>query len=80
MLVVYLGHQRNFALPQYLQLIVDGLRGGAIYALVALGFVTVFNVTGIINFAQGGFVMLGAMLCVSLLTCLPSRASPRLCG
>lgn len=64
-LIVYLGHERNLALPQYLQLIVDGLRGGAIYALVALGFVTVFNVTGIINFAQGGFVMLGAMLCVS---------------
>jgi branched-chain amino acid transport system permease protein len=46
-------------------LILDGLRGGAIYALIALGFVTVFNVTGVINFAQGGFVMLGAMLCVS---------------
>jgi len=63
--VVALGSQRNLALPQYLQLVVDGLRGGAIYALVALGFVTVFNVTGIINFAQGGFVMLGAMFCVS---------------
>jgi branched-chain amino acid transport system permease protein len=64
-LVVHLGHARNLALPQYLPLVVDGLRGGAIYALVALGFVTVFNVTGIINFAQGGFVMLGAMLCVT---------------
>jgi branched-chain amino acid transport system permease protein len=64
-LVVVLGGQKNLGLPQYLQLILDGLRGGAIYALIALGFVTVFNVTGVINFAQGGFVMLGAMLCVS---------------
>jgi branched-chain amino acid transport system permease protein len=62
----YLGSQKNLGLPQYLQLVLDGLRGGAIYALIALGFVTVFNVTGIINFAQGGFVMLGAMLCVSV--------------
>lgn len=64
-LVLYLGNAKNLKLPQYVQLILDGLRGGAIYALIALGFVTVFNVTGVINFAQGGFVMLGAMLCVS---------------
>jgi branched-chain amino acid transport system permease protein len=64
-LAVYSGSTKNLALPQYVQLILDGLRGGAIYALIALGFVTVFNVTGVINFAQGGFVMLGAMLCVS---------------
>ncbi|MBI3086041.1 MAG: branched-chain amino acid ABC transporter permease [candidate division NC10 bacterium] len=36
------------------------------YALIALGFVTIYNVTGIINFAQGEFAMLGAMLMVSL--------------
>jgi branched-chain amino acid transport system permease protein len=65
-LVLYLGSTKNLALPQYVQLVLDGLRGGAIYALIALGFVTVFNVTGVINFAQGGFVMLGAMLCVSI--------------
>jgi branched-chain amino acid transport system permease protein len=64
-LIVSLGSQKNLGLPQYVQLILDGLRAGAIYALVGLGFVTIFNVTGIINFAQGGFVMLGAMLCVS---------------
>jgi branched-chain amino acid transport system permease protein len=73
-LVLYLGSQKNLALPQYVQLILDGLRGGAIYALIALGFVTVFNVTGVINFAQGGFVMLGAMLCVSFFD-LPALSS-----
>ena len=65
LLVVYLGGQKNFGVLQYAQLTLDGLRGGAIYALIAMGFVMVFNVTGIINFAQGAFVMLGAMLTVT---------------
>jgi branched-chain amino acid transport system permease protein len=65
-LILYLGGKKNLGLPQYIQLVLDGLRGGAIYALIAVGFVTVYSVTGVINFAQGGFVMLGAMLAVSL--------------
>jgi branched-chain amino acid transport system permease protein len=63
--VVYLGIQRNYGVLQFAQLALDGLRGGAIYALIAMGFVMVFNVTGIINFAQGAFVMLGGMLTVT---------------
>lgn len=53
-------------LSQLLQLVLAGLTQGSIYALIALGFVTIYNVTGIINFAQGEFAMLGAMLMVSL--------------
>jgi branched-chain amino acid transport system permease protein len=64
--VIYAGSQKNFGWQQYLQLALDGLRGGTIYALIALGFVTIFNVTGIINFAQGGFAMLGAMIAVTV--------------
>lgn len=37
---------------------------GSIYALVALGFVMFYNATGVINFAQGELVALGAYLCV----------------
>ena len=37
---------------------------GAIYAMVALGFTVFYNATGIINFAQGEFVMLGALVAV----------------
>lgn len=51
---------------QLLQLVLVGLTQGAIYALLALGFVTIHNVTGIINFAQGEFAMLGAMLMATL--------------
>lgn len=50
----------------WLQFIAAGLTAGAIYALVALGFAIVFNASGAINFAQGEFVMVGAMSAVSL--------------
>jgi branched-chain amino acid transport system permease protein len=43
-----------------LQLIVGGLSLGANYALVALGFVVIFKSTRVLNFAQGGLVLLGA--------------------
>jgi branched-chain amino acid transport system permease protein len=45
---------------QFVTLLVGGLFLGAIYALVALGFVTVFKATHVINFAQGSVLLLGA--------------------
>ncbi len=48
------------------QFIVAGLKSGAVYALVALGFTIVFGATGAINFAQGEFFMLGGMTGVAL--------------
>ncbi len=49
------------------QYLVSGLTVGATYGLTALGFTMIFNTTGIINFAQGEFVMLGGMLSVVFL-------------
>jgi branched-chain amino acid transport system permease protein len=46
----------------FLQFIIAGLKNGAIYSLVALGFTIVFAATGAINFAQGEFFMIGGML------------------
>lgn len=51
----------NFS-SQILQYLFSGLSTGAIYSLIGLGFAIIFNSTGIINFAQGEFVMLGGML------------------
>jgi branched-chain amino acid transport system permease protein len=45
---------------QFVTLFVGGLFLGAIYSLVALGFVTVFKATHVINFAQGSVLLLGA--------------------
>ena len=47
---------------QFVTLLVGGLFLGAIYSLVALGFVTVFKATHVINFAQGSVLLLGAFV------------------
>jgi len=54
-----------------LQYLVAGLTYGSIYAVVAIGFNIVYSATGIINFAQGEFVMLGGMVAVSLARVVP---------
>jgi branched-chain amino acid transport system permease protein len=61
----YIGHRSNYGPEAFAQWTIDGIRAGSIYALVGLGFVVIHSVTGVINFAQGEFVMLGAMLCAS---------------
>lgn len=47
---------------QILQYIFAGITVGSIYAFVAIGYNIIYNATGIINFAQGEFVMLGGMI------------------
>ena len=44
------------------QLILVGLATGAIYALIALGYSVIFSTTRILNFAQGEFLMIGALV------------------
>jgi branched-chain amino acid transport system permease protein len=46
------------------QLLATGLAMGSIYALVALGFVLIFNAVNVVNFAQGEFVMVPAFVAV----------------
>lgn len=58
----------SLELPQW---IISGITIGGIYALVALGFVTIYSVTRVINIAQGEFVMLGAMLTATLHNRMP---------
>lgn len=55
--------QITFA-SQLLQYVITGLTVGSIYAMVALGFNIIYNVTEIINLAQGEFVMLGGLIMV----------------
>ena len=52
------------ALAQY---IASGLVVGAIYGLIGVGFTTVYNVTGIVNFSQGDFASLGALGAIGLI-------------
>jgi branched-chain amino acid transport system permease protein len=54
----------------FVQLVVSGLAVGAIYALVALGFVLIFKATGVLNFAQGDLMMVGVYVCYLLVVTL----------
>lgn len=65
-IVVLLAYRNNYGPKAFAQWTMDGIRGGSIYALVGLGFVIIHSVTGVINFAQGEFVMLGAMVTASV--------------
>jgi len=49
---------------QLLQYAITGMTIGSIYAMVAIGFNIIYNVTEAINFAQGEFVMLGGLVMV----------------
>ena len=44
----------------------DGLVGGVLYALIALGFVLIFKASGVFNFAQGIMVVFAALTLVGL--------------
>jgi len=52
-------------MEKIIEILINGLSTGAIYALLALGFVLIFKSTGIINFAQGELAMVGAFVCYS---------------
>jgi branched-chain amino acid transport system permease protein len=47
-------------LERFIAILMSGISQGSIYALVALGIVLLQNATGVINFAQGDLVTLGA--------------------
>ncbi len=49
-----------------LQYLLSGITKGSIYAIVAIGFNLIYSATGVLNFAQGEFVMLGGMVAVTL--------------
>ncbi len=55
----------------FLQYCLSGIRVGSIYAVVAIGFNIIYNTTGVINFAQGEFLILGAMIAISLNMIMP---------
>ena len=49
-------------MSDFMQFVFSGLTTGSIYALAALGFALIYNASGVINFAQGDFLMLGGMV------------------
>ncbi len=82
----FAGRQKEVALEQFLQQVVNGLSLGSIYALIALGYTMVYGIIKLINFAHCDVYMIGAYvgyacmtflhlgfvasLCISMLVCM----------
>jgi branched-chain amino acid transport system permease protein len=49
-----------------MQLLIAGLAIGSVYSLIALGIVLIYKCSGVVNFGQGGFLVLGAYLTYAL--------------
>ena len=60
----------------FLQQIINGLVLGSIYALVALGYTMVYGILGLINFAHGDLVMVGALVALTVLQSLFGSTLP----
>lgn len=58
----------------FLQQIINGLVLGSIYALIALGYTMVYGVLGLINFAHGDVLMVGALAAYSAMSALAGVA------
>ena len=53
-------------MDKWFQLLVTGITMGSVYALIAIGFVTIYRSSRIVNMAQGSFVMFGALFAFSM--------------
>jgi branched-chain amino acid transport system permease protein len=60
----------------FLQQLVNGLVLGSIYALVALGYTMVYGILGLINFAHGDIVMIGALTALTVAQVLTAMGLP----
>jgi branched-chain amino acid transport system permease protein len=60
----------------FLQQLINGIVLGAIYALVALGYTMVYGILGLINFAHGEVVMVGALVALTVIQLLLGAGTP----
>jgi branched-chain amino acid transport system permease protein len=60
----------------FLQQLINGLVLGSIYALVALGYTMVYGILGLINFAHGDVVMVGALVALTVAAALAASGLP----
>jgi branched-chain amino acid transport system permease protein len=58
--------QMGAAPDLFVQTLWEGLVGGVLYSLIALGFVLIFKASGVFNFAQGIMVVFAALTLVGL--------------
>jgi branched-chain amino acid transport system permease protein len=57
----------------FIQQLINGLVLGSVYAIIALGYTMVYGILGIINFAHGDVLMIGAMVALSAINVLQAH-------
>jgi branched-chain amino acid transport system permease protein len=60
----------------FIQQIINGLVLGSMYALVALGYTMVYGIIGLINFAHGDVLMVGALVSWTFVTAVSGAGMP----
>jgi len=60
----------------FIQQIINGLVLGSMYALVALGYTMVYGIIGLINFAHGDVLMVGALVSWTFVTAMDGAGMP----
>jgi branched-chain amino acid transport system permease protein len=60
----------------FIQQLINGLVLGSMYALVALGYTMVYGIIGLINFAHGEVMMVGALTSWTVITVLAASGMP----
>jgi len=58
-------------MDKYLQFLISGIALGSVYSLVSLGITLAFRTTGVLNFAQGSFVMVSGLTFITLRDDMP---------
>jgi branched-subunit amino acid ABC-type transport system permease component len=61
----------------FIQQVLNGLVLGSVYAIIALGYTMVYGILGIINFAHGDVLMVGAMVALSAIGVLQNHFPQR---
>lgn len=57
----------------FIQQLINGLVLGSVYAIIALGYTMVYGILGIINFAHGDILMIGAMVALTAINVLQAH-------
>ncbi|CBW74092.1 Branched-chain amino acid transport system permease protein livH [Mycetohabitans rhizoxinica HKI 454] len=64
---------KEHSMDIFIQQILNGLVLGSVYAIIALGYTMVYGILGIINFAHGDVLMVGAMVALSAISVLQTH-------
>lgn len=77
---VWIGYNLINYPAQFLTVALNGLRNGALYALIALGYTMVYGIIQLINFAHGDLFMLGTLMSAFTITTVLGQSAPGLAG